>query len=239
MPPAKKKQKKPAAAALKPKEAHFARLEKALEQHNGKGSMLIMGVKSEDDDDEDDDDEEDEDETEYTAEQIAKLRHIIINDARDAALKAGHSFASCGQSDDDRGFAMFDTSHGNQVVQGIPGAIKKALKKPTAAGQFDALFGLTHGLKHFDTWMHDNECWQPRCADTYAAEPPYCTYGVRVPASCVVYAPKTQGSLPRGSTVRVPASAVPCVPRTVAPQVPPDLHTGALLADLLSQLPTL
>ena len=163
MPPAKKKQKKPAAAAaLTPKEAHFARLEKALEQHNGKGSMLIMGVKSEDDDDEDDDDEEEEeDETEYTAEQIAKLRHIIINDARDAALKAGHSFASCGQSDDDRGFAMFDTSHGNQVVEGMPGAIKKALKKPTAAGQFDALFGLTHGLKSFDSWMNDNELWQP------------------------------------------------------------------------------
>ena len=71
MPPAKKK--KPATAALKPKEAHFARLEAALEQHNGKGSMLIMGVKSEDDEDDDDDDDDDEqdDDTEYTAEQIA------------------------------------------------------------------------------------------------------------------------------------------------------------------------
>ena len=27
--------------------------------------------------------------------------------------------------------------------------------------RFDALFGLTHGLKSFDYWMHDNECWQP------------------------------------------------------------------------------
>ena len=161
MPPAKKKQKKPAAAALKPKEAHFARLEKALEQHNGKGSMLIMGVKSEDDDDDDEDDEEEDDETVYTADQIAKLRHIIINDSRDAALKTGHAFASCGQSDEDSGFAMFNTSHGNTVILGMPGAIKKALKKPTAAGQFDALFGLTHGLKSFDSWMNDNELWQP------------------------------------------------------------------------------
>ena len=32
-----------------------------------------------------------------------------------------------------------------------------------AAGQFDALFGLTHGLKSYDTWMHDNECWEPGC----------------------------------------------------------------------------
>jgi len=164
MPPAKK-QKKPAAqkkpaGALSPKEAHFARLNAALDKHNGKGSMLIMGIEREDSDD--DDDEED-DSTEYTAEQMARLRHIIINDSRDAALKAGHSFASCGQSDDDFGFAMFNTSHGNRVILGMPGAIKKALRKPTAAGQFDALFGLTHGLKSYDTWMHDNECWEPGC----------------------------------------------------------------------------
>ena len=48
----------------------------------------------------------------------------------------------------------------------MPGAIKKALRKPTAAGQFDALFGLTHGLKSYDSWMHDNECWPPVYADT-------------------------------------------------------------------------
>jgi hypothetical protein len=161
MPPAKKK--KAATAALKPKEAHFARLEAALNQHNGKGSMLIMGVKSEDDEDDEDDDEEQDDDTEYTAEQMAELRHIIINDSRDEALKVGHSFASCGQSDSDCGFSMFNTSSGNEVVFGIPGAIKKALKKPTAAGQFDALFGLTHGLKSFDSWMNDNECWEPGC----------------------------------------------------------------------------
>ena len=58
---------------------------------------------------------------------------------------------------------MFNTSHGNRVILGMPGAIKKALRKPTAAGQFDALFGLTHGLKSYDTWMHDNECWEPGC----------------------------------------------------------------------------
>ena len=66
----------------------------------------------------------------------------------------------------DIGFAMFNTSHGNKVILGMPGAIKKALRKPTAAGQFDALFGLTHGLKSYDSWMHDNECWPPVYADT-------------------------------------------------------------------------
>ena len=44
-----------------------------------------------------------------------------------------------------------------------------------------------------------------------------------MPASCVLYVPEAQGSLPRGAThctyaVRVPASCVPYVPRTVAPQ---------------------
>ena len=183
MPPAKK-QKKPAAqkkpaGALSPKEAHFARLNAALDKHNGKGSMLIMGIER---DDSDDDDDEEDDNTEYTAEQMARLRHIIINDSRDAALKAGHSFASCGQSDDDFGFAMFNTSHGNQVILGMPGAIKKALRKPTAAGQFDALFGLTHGLKSYDTWMHDNECWLPVYADTHTRTrqgSPCGTYGAR------------------------------------------------------------
>ena len=34
-------------------------------------------------------------------------------------------------------------------------------------------------------------------ADTYVPGPPYCTYGLRVPASCVLYVPEAQGSLPR------------------------------------------
>ena len=33
------------------------------------------------------------------------------------------------------------------------------------------------------------------CAHTYAPEPPYCTYGLRVPAPCVLYVPEAQGSL--------------------------------------------
>ena len=28
------------------------------------------------------------------------------------------------------------------------------------------------------------------CADTYVPAPPCCTYGLRVPASCVLYAPR-------------------------------------------------
>eukprot|EP00964_Phaeocystis_antarctica_P028932 scaffold16296_cov63-Phaeocystis_antarctica.AAC.2 len=60
---------------------------------------------------------------------------------------------------------------------------------------------------------------------------PHCTYGLRVPACCVLYGPEAQGSLPLGPThctyaVRVPASAVPYVPRTVAHQVYADVLRG-------------
>ena len=33
-------------------------------------------------------------------------------------------------------------------------------------------------------------------ADTYVPGPPYCTYGLRVPASCVMCVPVAQGSTP-------------------------------------------
>ena len=33
-------------------------------------------------------------------------------------------------------------------------------------------------------------------ADKYFPGPPYCTYGLRLPAACVLYAPEAQGSLP-------------------------------------------
>ena len=54
------------------------------------------------------------------------------------------------------------------------------------------------------------------CADTYAPEAPYGTYGLRAPASCVLYVLEAQGSVPRGGarTVRVPASGVLYAPRT-------------------------
>ena len=66
-------------------------------------------------------------------------------------------------------------------------------------------------------------------ADTYVPGPPYCTYGLRVPASCVLCAPKAQDSLPGGGgghdctdAVHVPAK------RAGAPSQPtlPTLHAA-------------
>ena len=61
-----------------------------------------------------------------------------------------------------------------------------------------------------------------RHADTCVPEPPYCTYGLGVPVSCVLYVPEAQGSLPRAATTV--GTAVPCHRRSDA--------CGALIADL-------
>ncbi len=52
-------------------------------------------------------------------------------------------------------------------------------------------------------------------ADPYVPEPPYCTHGIRLPASCVLYVSEAQGSLPQGSTtVRTPYAYQPRPCRT-------------------------
>ena len=39
--------------------------------------------------------------------------------------------------------------------------MKKAMAKKSLPESFDSLFALTHGLKSYDFWMNDNECWEP------------------------------------------------------------------------------
>jgi len=152
MPPAKKQKK-----GLSPIDAYSKRLDSVLDREKCKGSMLIVGVNTKDESDND----EHSDSVLLTAAQVAKLRHIAINDSRDKALDEGFSFASCGQSEDDCPISFFNTSTGNEVVGGIRHEVKKALKKSTSAAQFDSLFGLTLGLQRYDSWMHDNEEWEP------------------------------------------------------------------------------
>ena len=41
------------------------------------------------------------------------------------------------------------------------------------------------------------------CADTYVPEPPWCTYGPRVPPPCVLYVPAAQGTSPRGPRIAI------------------------------------
>ena len=90
---------------------------------------------------------------------MARVRHILVNKSRAAALDKAQDFVSCGQADG--GFAMFNTSDGNMICMGIPKEVKKAMSKKTLPECFDSLFALTHGLKSYDFWMNDNECWEP------------------------------------------------------------------------------
>ena len=98
------------------------------------------------------------DDREYTAEEMARVRQILINKSRAAAIKKAQDFVSCGQGE---GMCMFNTSDGNMICEGIPRECKKAMSKKTLPESFDALFALTHGLKEYDFWMNDNECYEP------------------------------------------------------------------------------
>ena len=151
MAPAKKQKKATAQPTLSPKDAHFARLKKAIDDHRCKGSMLIVGVGSGESSDESGDED---DSKEYTAAEMTKLRHILINDSRDKALKKSQQFTTGGRR-------MFGTSDGNRICTGIPGEIKKAMQQKSVPARFDHLFALTYALQSFEFWMHDNECWEP------------------------------------------------------------------------------
>ena len=157
----------PPAAAQNPKDAHFERLKAVQEARGMKGSMLIVGIPRGEDDEEseeeesgeDDDEEEKDDGKVYTAEQMATLRHILVNDARDEALQKAFDFASGGQAD--QGFMMTNTHDGNQLIFSIPKEVKKATAaKKSLPQRFDALLALTYALKEYDFWIHDNECWE-------------------------------------------------------------------------------
>ena len=33
------------------------------------------------------------------------------------------------------------------------------MKRKTIPDRFDSMFGLMYGLLHYESWIHDNECW--------------------------------------------------------------------------------
>ena len=83
-------------------------------------------------------------------------------------------------------------------------------------------------------WCVAVGCLVAAYADTYVPEAPYCTYGLRVPASCVPYVPEAQGSLLPGHQARhvrrtrtsptCRTCRVPWHRGTVAPQVAANLY---------------
>lgn len=122
------------------------------------GAIVVMGMEDilEDDEfDDDDDDEDDFDASKYTAEQMARLRFIMVTKKRDAAMKR-YRLKLLGEQDGKRGM-MFDTSF-SYVVFDEHFCFESDYKKvKNLADKFDMLFAFTDTVKTYDVWLHDNE----------------------------------------------------------------------------------
>ena len=151
-------------AALDPKDAHFERLDAAITAHGCKGSFLIVGVDSGDSDQEEEEQDGGAEPVRanntrafpprcggagaaesrraplraqvYTVEQMAKLRHVLCNDAREAAVKEAMA-AVLDEDSDDGGFGMFNTASGETLpTRRAPGcAAALALMRERPRGQ--------------------------------------------------------------------------------------------------------
>jgi hypothetical protein len=128
------------------------RVERVMQEHGCEKSILIVGIDDGETQGEDDDGED----KAVTAEELARVRHVLINKSRETALMKALDFCTCGQATDDG--MWFNTSSGNKVCQGIPCQVQTALRKKLLPQRFDALFALTRGLQRYNFWMHDNAC---------------------------------------------------------------------------------
>ena len=97
------------ANTLTPEDVHFLRMDEVLTRNNYLGSQMIVGIKRDGDCESEEDSGFPAAGTELTAEQVASLRHILINASRQAALRKAQKFASGSR-----------TSDGNRIVIGIP-----------------------------------------------------------------------------------------------------------------------
>ena len=146
----KKKQRVAAAAPTPNKDRFFQGLEAVVTARGGEGQLMVAGIPR--DDDEEDEDDEDDDGKDYTEEQFAAMRFIVITKNRAKLLEKAFKFA-----DPNDGF--FTTSSGNKIISGLPAQIAKALKPTDLSARFDGLLALTHAIHTYDDWMHDNEYW--------------------------------------------------------------------------------
>lgn len=127
------------------------RVERVMQEHGCDRSILIVGI----DDGETQSEDEGGDDKVVTAEELARVRHVLINKSRETALMKALDFCTCGQATDD--VMMFNTSSGNKVCLGIPCQVQAALRKKLLPQRFDALFALTRGLQRYNFWIHDND----------------------------------------------------------------------------------
>eukprot|EP01038_Epipyxis_sp_PR26KG_P006825 gene6825-9344_t len=133
------------------KDAYFKRLNQVVASLNATQAFEIYR------DSNNDDDFDDEENEEYTDEQLRSFRYIILTESRNKFFEKATDFVTCGQAENE--MMMFDTSTGNNVINGLPQQLKKVSRQNTLPLKFDALLGLTIALHRFDVWIYDNEEW--------------------------------------------------------------------------------
>jgi hypothetical protein len=116
---------------------------------------MIVGMRRAEDEDEDYDEDEEIDEAVATEAQVATLRHVVMTKRRTALFRTARAFATCGQDGDF--FPCFSTHTGGTIVGGVPGEVRKAMRRAALPHRFDSLLALTYHLHHFDDWINDNE----------------------------------------------------------------------------------
>lgn len=147
-------------ASKSPLDVYFDRLQSVIERVGANGSMIIEGIESSDDEDDDDETKgisptAKKTKKEPTAEQVANLRHIIITQRREEALKKMGKVILGEQYGDS--IMMFTTSFSYRILENIPKEIEKIKRRKDASEKFDLLFALTYNLDRYDSWLNDYE----------------------------------------------------------------------------------
>ena len=150
--PAKGPQSPPKSPFL---QAYCDRLSQVIKRCGAEGSTMIVGMRRAEDEDEDYDEDEEIDEAVATEAQVATLRHVVMTKRRTALFRTARAFATCGQESDF--FVSFSTHTGGTIVGGVPGEVRKAMRRATLPERFDSLLALTYHLNHFDDWINDND----------------------------------------------------------------------------------
>jgi len=153
-----KKRKAEGSAKLTPGEIYFNKRDDFIEKNDLLGSLLVRGIKG----DEDASEDEDEDEApktvnkdELTEDQLGRLCFILISKNRDKELDAMKKLV-LGDENSSR-YMMFNTSFSYTVMDSWYTMRNYLSNAKIPARKFDRLFAYTYWLKEYDFWMHDNE----------------------------------------------------------------------------------
>ena len=132
-------------ASLTPnKDKYFNDLKDFNNLHGNIGHVIIKGIE--------DNERNEEDNKDYTPEQFAGMRLILMTDERKKEVNKKINF-----SNPQKGF--FNTHTGNLVIEKTIRELKKTKNMKNLSKKFDNLIGLTYSLNFYDYWMHDNEEW--------------------------------------------------------------------------------